>query len=182
MGEPADLGTLSKPAIERGFELWLFRSRWIMAPFYAGLVLALTALLWVFLKEAWHGYTELVAMTPGEAILLALSLIDLSLTGNLVLIVIFSGYQNFVSRIETGGHKDWPTWIDAIDYSGLKMKLIASVVAISTIALLHGFLQIVQGEALGDRTLAWLIGLHVTFLLSAVTLAVVDWISGHTKA
>lgn len=181
MAEPASSSPLLKPAVERGFELWLFRSRWLMAPFYAGLVLALAGLLCVFVKEAWHGYSELLTMSPGEAILVALSLIDLSLTGNLVLIVIFAGYQNFVSRIETDGHEDWPGWMDAIDYSALKMKLIASVVAISTIALLHGFLQIVQGQSMGDRALAWLIGLHVTFLLSAATLAIVDWIAARTR-
>ena len=90
MVEPPSPRTVRKPALERSFELWLFRSRWLMAPFYAGLILALAALLWVFLKEAWHGLAELPAMTPGDAILLALSLIDLSLTGNLILIVIFS--------------------------------------------------------------------------------------------
>lgn len=181
MVEPGPSAPVRKPAIERGLELWLFRSRWLMAPFYAGLVLVLAGLLGVFVKEAWHGLSKLIAMTPGEGILLALSLIDLSLTGNLILIVIFAGYQNFVSRIETDGHEDWPAWMDAIDYSALKMKLIASVVAISTIALLHAFLQVVQGEQLNDRTLGWLIGLHVTFLLSAATLAFVDWISGQTK-
>ena len=163
------------------FELWLFRSRWLMAPFYAGLVLALAALLYVFVEEAWHGYSKLHVMNPGDAILLALSLIDLSLTGNLVLIVIFSGYQNFVSRIDPEGHEDWPAWMDAIDYSGLKMKLIVSVVAISAIALLHGFLRVAQGDPISDRTLAWLVGLHVTFLFSALMLALVDRILGRPQ-
>ncbi|WP_436014319.1 TIGR00645 family protein [Phenylobacterium sp. LjRoot219] len=162
-------------------ELWLFRSRWLMAPFYIGLTLALAALLYVFAVEIWHELSHLTEMNPGEAILLALSLIDLSLTGNLVLIVIFSGYQNFVSKIDADGHEDWPAWMGAIDYSGLKMKLIASVVAISAIALLNSFLRVAQGEPMENQRLAWLVGLHLTFVVSALILALIDFISGRTK-
>lgn len=170
-----------KRSPERTLELWLFRSRWLMAPFYLGLALALAALLYVFAVEIWHGFSHLHEMRPGDTILMILSLIDLSLTGNLVLIVVFSGYQNFVSKIDPEGHEDWPAWMGAIDYSGLKMKLIASVVAISAIALLHSFLLVAQSEPFEDRRLAWQIGLHVTFVFSAVMLALVDYIAGRTK-
>ena len=167
-----------KPAAERALELWLFRARWLMAPFYVGLVLALGALLYVFGAEAWHELSGLATMTPEQAILMVLSLIDLSLAGNLLLIVIFSGYENFVSKIDTGDDEDRPEWMGAVDFSGLKMKLIASIVAISAIALLRAFMRLAEGEAMSDRTLGWLVGLHLTFVCSGVLLAAMDWIAG----
>ena len=76
--------------------------------------------------------------------MMALSLIDLSLAANLLLIVIFSGYENFVSKIDIGDHPDRPGWMGALDFSGLKMKLIASIVAISAVALLRAFMDLSQ--------------------------------------
>src|SRR5438067_4707010 len=102
-----------KPLAERTLELWLFRARWLMAPFYVGLVLALAAVLVVFAAEAWHEISHLGSMGPEQAILMALSLIDLSLAGNLLLIVIFSGYENFVSKIDAGEDEDRPEWMGA---------------------------------------------------------------------
>src|ERR1700740_1326943 len=126
-----------KPLIVRRLETFLFQSRWLMAPFYLGLVVALVALLFVFCSEIWHQLSNIAEMKAEDAILMALSLIDLSLAANLVLIVIFSGYENFVSRIHAGAEEDRPSWMGEVDFSGLKMKLLASIVAISTIALLR---------------------------------------------
>ena len=98
--------TIRKPAAERWLETGLFRARWLMAPFYVGLVIALGALLVVFVNEAWHELSHLTSMSPEEAILMVLALIDLSLAGNLLLIVIFSGYENFVSKIDTGDDEE----------------------------------------------------------------------------
>jgi uncharacterized protein (TIGR00645 family) len=167
---------LQKPAAERLLEAWLFRSRWLVAPFYVGLVLALLALLVVFAKETWHELSQVASMTAEQAILMALSLIDLSLAANLLLIVIFSGYENFVSRIETGEDEDRPDWMGAVDFSGLKMKLIASIVAISAIALLRAFMRLTEGEAVDQTMLVWLVVLHLTFVVSGVLLALMDWI------
>lgn len=172
--------THSKPAAERWLESGLFHSRWLMAPFYIGLVLALAALLVVFAVEAWHEFSHLPSMSPEEAILMVLSLIDLSLAGNLVLIVIFSGYENFVSKIDTGDDEDRPGWMGTVDFSGLKMKLIASIAAISAIALLKAFMQLAEGKDIPDRHLAWLVGIHVTFVVSGVLLALMDWLTGKT--
>jgi uncharacterized protein (TIGR00645 family) len=167
-----------KPAAERFLELWLFRSRWLMAPFYVGLVIALAALVIVFANEAVHELSGVFTMSPEGAILMVLSLIDLSLAGNLLLIVIFSGYENFVSKIDTGDDEDRPGWMGTVDFSGLKMKLIASIVAISAIALLRAFMQLAEGEGIPDRTLAWLVGIHLTFVVSGVLLAVMDLLAG----
>ena len=107
-----------------------------MAPFYVGLVMALAALLVVFVGELITEVSGITDMTPEAAILMALSLIDLSLAGNLILIVIFSGYENFVSEIDADGHADRPAWMGTVDFSGLKLRLVGSIVAISAISLL----------------------------------------------
>jgi len=135
----------------------------------------------VFAAETWRELSHLGSMHPEQAILMVLSLIDLSLAGNLLLIVIFSGYENFVSKIDTGEDEDRPEWMGSVDFSGLKMKLIASIVAISAIALLRAFMRLAEGEAIDDRTLAWLVGLHVTFVVSGVLLALMDWIAGRGR-
>jgi uncharacterized protein (TIGR00645 family) len=181
MATPQSSRPAQKPMVERTLELWLFRSRWLMAPFYVGLVVALAALLYVFAAEAWRELAHLQGMSPEQAILMVLSLIDLSLAGNLLLIVIFSGYENFVSKIDTGDDEDRPDWMGAVDFSGLKMKLIASIVAISAIALLRAFMRLAEGEGMDDRTLGWLVGLHVTFVVSGVLMAVMDFIGSRTE-
>ena len=169
--------TTRKPALERWLETGLFRSRWLMAPFYVGLVAALAALLVVFANELFYKITHLIGMSPEKAILMVLSLIDLSLAANLLLIVIFSGYENFVSKIDTGNDEDRPSWMGTVDFAGLKMKLIASIVAISAIALLKAFMELVEGEVFADRTLAWLVGIHLTFVVSGVLMALMDWLA-----
>ena len=161
-------------------EISLFRSRWLMAPFYVGLVVALAALLVVFVAEAWRELSHLMSMSPEDAILMVLSLIDLSLAGNLLLIVVFSGYENFVSKINTGDDEDRPSWMGTVDFSGLKMKLMASIAAISAIALLKAFMELAEGQAVDDRHLAWLVGIHITFVVSGVLLALMDWLASKT--
>jgi len=103
-----------------------------------------------------------------------LSLIDLSLAGNLVLMVIFSGYENFVSKIDIASHEDRPDWMGTVDFSGLKLKLIASIVAISGIHLLKSFMAI---DSINKENLMWLLILHGTFVASGVLLAVMDYVT-----
>jgi uncharacterized protein (TIGR00645 family) len=169
-----------KPLIERHLELWIFRSRWLMAPFYVGLILALAALFVVFVQAAIKDLSQLGSMSPEEAILMALTLIDLSLAGNLLLIVIFSGYENFVSKIDTGDDEDRPGWMGTVDFSGLKLKLVASIVAISAIALLKAFKELAEGKDISDRQLAWLVGIHLVFVISGVLLAAMDWLAARS--
>ena len=172
-----------KPTAERWLEAGLFHSRWLMAPFYVGLVGALAALLVVFFNEAVHELSGLLTMTPNQAIMMVLKLIDLSLAGNLLLIVIFSGYENFVSKIDTANDEDRPGWMGTVDFSGLKMKLIASIVAISGIHLLKRFMEIGESVAdakFGETELYWLVVIHLTFVLSGVLLALMDWLASKT--
>ena len=177
---PAPKPHRTKPVLERWLETGLFRARWLMVPFYVGLVMALAGLVIVFANEAWHKFSHITSMNPEQAILMALSLIDLSLAGNLLLIVIFSGYENFVSKIDTGDDEDRPAWMGTVDVSGLKMKLIASIVAISGIALLKAFMQLSENIEISDRTLAWLVGIHLTFVVSGVMLALMDLLASKT--
>jgi uncharacterized protein (TIGR00645 family) len=122
----------------------LFNSRWLMAPFYFGLVVSLAVLLFKFCAVLW----EFIVHAPGSKesdiilILGALALIDLSLTGNLILIVVFSGYENFVSKIDPGNHPDWPEWMTKVNFGGLKQKLMAAIVAVSAIQVLKAFMNI----------------------------------------
>lgn len=173
---------MKKPLLETWLERGLFASRWLMAPFYVGLVIALAALIVVFFQELFRELPHLLEMKPENAIMLALSLIDLSLAANLLVIVILSGYENFVSKIDTASHEDRPDWMGTVDFSGLKMKLIASIVAISAIALLKAFLKLTEpGEAIDQTRLLWLVVVHLSFVVSGVLLAVMDWLNGKVE-
>ena len=174
-----------KPTLETILERGLFASRWLMAPMYVGLVIALAALVVIFFQELFHVIPVLLAgnASAEDAILLALALIDLSLAGNLVLIVIFSGYENFVSKLDIGETEDRPSWMGTVDFSGLKMKLVASIVAISAIALLKAFLKLTEPDvALDQPRLFWLVVVHLSFVVSGVLLALMDWLNSKVKA
>jgi len=164
--------------VERGLESLLFNSRWLMAPFYLGLVVSLAVLLFKFGLLLWEFILHAPLAKESDIILGVLSLIDVSLTGNLILIVVFSGYENFVSRIDPGGHPDWPEWMTKVDFAGLKQKLLASIVAISAIQVLKAFMNI---DAAFDATkLGWLVGVHLVFVVSTLVLALSDrWGSDH---
>jgi uncharacterized protein (TIGR00645 family) len=175
--------TNSRSKLERGVEGILFSSRWLLAPFYLGMVVALGMILVIFLRELVTELLHVQGMDAEAGILLSLSLIDLSLTGNLLLIVMFSGYENFVSKIHIGEHEDRPSWMGTVDFSGLKIKLIASIVAISGIALLRAFLPLGDAGAVVDgRRIGWMVAIHLTFVISGVLLAVMDWITSKTEA
>lgn len=158
--------------VERAIEAVIFNSRWLMAPFYVGLVLSLLVLLWQFCKELFLFFMHLPQLTEAQAILGVLALIDISLTGNLVLIVIFSGYENFVSKIDPGAHPDWPDWMTKVDFNGLKQKLLGSIVAISAIQVLKAFMDI--DNTPDSNRLAWLVGIHVVFVVSVLVLSISD--------
>ncbi|MBN3853240.1 TIGR00645 family protein [Paraburkholderia sp. Ac-20340] len=164
---------------ERLVEHGIFASRWVLAPIYVGLALGLIMLLVKFCQEFWHMATGLLGSSVEDVILGVLSLIDLSLMANLLLMIIFGGYQNFVSRLELGGHEDTPEWISHVGFSDIKLKLMASIVAISAIEVLRGYLSI---EKVGLSTILWGIAVHMTFVLSAVLLAGMDWITAKTRA
>lgn len=172
--------------VEKLIESFLFSARWLMAPFYLGLIIALVVLFSEF-ASILVSYVLTAASTvfsggggfgEEEAILGALSLIDLALMGSLILIVVYSGYENFVSRIRTGEHEDWPDWMTKVDFAQLKQKLLASIVLISGVQVLKAFMTV---EKITDRDLMWLVGIHFLLVISAVAFAVSDWLSKGKK-
>lgn len=164
--------------IESFIEKGLFAGRWLMAPFYIGLMITLVILLYSFVEELVHIVLNIQNITQSDAVLAALSLIDLSLAGNLLLIVIFSGYENFVSKMHVNNHEDKPEWMGTVDFSNLKLKLIASIVAISGIHLLKVFMDVAKTD---ERELRWMVIIHLVFVVSGVLLALTDLIASKTK-
>jgi len=170
---------MSEGLVRRLLSRSLFDARWLMAPFYFGLALTLLALLFVFLRELFWNLGHLLELTPTAAILMALALIDLSLVANLVLIVTLAGYENFVARIDSG-HEKRPSWMGTVDFTGMKMKLMGSITAISAIALLRIFMKLEEGQPMNRYTLIWMTIIHGALMLSALVLAVADRISSRT--
>jgi len=164
--------------VEHFLENFIFQSRWLMAPFYLGLVAALFMLLIKFVQELFHVFPNVLSLAESDVILAVLTLIDLSLAGNLLLMVIFSGYENFVSKIDVGDHEDKPEWMGKVDFSGLKLKLIASIVAISGIHLLKSFMDIHNTD---KEALFWLIVVHGTFVASGFFFAAMDYVISKTE-
>lgn len=167
-----------KRSAETQLERLLTASRWLLAPFFVGLALSVVLLLIKFVQEFYHLASHALAMTEAEAILGILSLVDLALTGALVMIVIFSGYENFVSKIDHTEHRDWPEWMGSIDFTALKIKLLGSIVAISAIQLLKQFMAV---KATSDRDLIWYVVIHVVFVVSSVLLALSDRLGPDAK-
>lgn len=170
---------MSEPnTVERRFEKLLFASRWLMAPMYLGLVLALGMLLVVFTREIFYYVPQIMEMKSEDVILVVLTLIDLTLAANLLLIVLFSGYENFVSKFDFDTGADRPGWMGTVDFSGLKMKLIASIVAISAIDLLKWFMGIEEftDTAQMNQKFFWLVVVHLAFVVSGVLMALMDWL------
>jgi len=162
------------PFIERSLEWIIYTSRWLMAPVYLGLIAALGILIVTFFRELYLQIPLVLQMDEKEIILLVLTLVDLSLAGNLVLIILFTGYESFVSKIEAAhADHDRPDWMGTLDFSGLKIKLIASIVAISGIHLLKVFMNLDQ---YAEPQVRWYVLIHLTFIFSGVCVATMDWI------
>ena len=159
--------------IESLLEKTIFASRWILAPFYLGLSLSLLVLLYEFVHEIID-FIKIVNSTDIAGVLLfILSLVDISLAGNLLIIVIFSGYENFVSKIDVKNHEDKPDWMGHVDFTDLKIKLISSIVAISGIHLLKIFMNLNNYDK--DKIIMYVV-VHLTFVASGVLLALMDYI------
>jgi uncharacterized protein (TIGR00645 family) len=154
--------------IERMLERFLFASRWLLAPFYAALVLGLAGLLLKVIQALVHFVTHLFSGSEADSVLGVLSIVDLTLTGSLLVIVIFAGYENFVSKIDVKEHKDWPSWMGTIGFGGLKLKLMSSIVAISAIQLLRAFMDVKNNT---DRDLQWYVVIHIVFVISSFLFA-----------
>ena len=161
--------------VESTLEHWVFLSRWLLAPFFIGLLLAIVALLIKFAKQLAALATGMFELNDSEMIVSILTLVDSALIAALLLIIGFSGYENFVSKIGIGEHEDRPAWMGRVGFSDLKIKLMGAIVAISAVELLKAFINV--DENTPWQTLAWKVGIHVTFVVSGVLFAVTDRIT-----
>jgi len=160
--------------VEAALESLVFRSRWLLAPFFVGLILAIIALLVKFLKQLWALAIGVFSLSSDEMIVNILTLVDSALIAALLLIIGFSGYENFVSKIGTGDHEDRPAWMGKIGFSDLKIKLIGAIVAITAVELLKAFINL---DEFTWYQLSWKVGIHVTFVVSGVLFAITDRIT-----
>jgi uncharacterized protein (TIGR00645 family) len=162
--------------VESTLEHWVFSSRWLLAPFFVGLLVAIVVLLVKFVKQLWELIVGMLTLTSDEMIISILTLVDAALIAALLLIIGFSGYENFVSKIGTGEHEDRPAWMGRVGFSDLKLKLMGAIVAISAVELLQAFIEM-DNENIDSLMLAWKVGIHVTFVVSGVLFAVTDRIT-----
>lgn len=166
--------------LENFLEKTIFASRWLLAPFYIGLVMALALLAFKFMQEFLHFAGSIISASETDTLLGILSLIDKTLLGNLLILVIFSGYENFVSVIGVAKNSpDRPKWMGGVDFAGLKLKLIGSIVALSGINLLGAFLNLKMWK---PDELGWMVGIHLVFVVTGVLFALSEMIkhkSGH---
>lgn len=171
--------TVFKPTniIEYGFEYLIFNSRWLLAPFYFGLILGVLILMVRFSIEFFHLLNIAIHAESSQITMGLLNLVDATLFANLLILMVFIGYETFVSKINNAeGHEDRPDWMGKVSFSGLKIKVFSSVVAISGIELLHAFLNL---NHFNNEQLAWKVGIHITFVISGVLLSVMDKLEHH---
>ena len=164
--------------LEDRLERVLFAARWLLAPLYVGLVVGLVIVAVKFFVALWRMVSHFSLDAPVDDVTVdVLSLIDIALLGNLMIIVIFAGYENFVSKMNSSqDSEDRPSWMGHVDFSGLKMKLIGSLVAISVILLLKDFVAVEHtGKDTDYESIAWRIGLHFTFVISGVLFSIMDY-------
>jgi uncharacterized protein (TIGR00645 family) len=163
--------------IELAIEWLVVQSRWMQAPLYLGLALVLAVVVVKFPFQLWELFHKAVHADEADLVLMVLSLVDLVMVANLVIMVIVSGYENFVSHIEAGTD-DKLSWFGKLDAGSLKIKLASSIVAISSIHLLKRFLE--AGNYDNGKLYA-LMAMHLTFVISALLLTYIDRLAFHSK-
>ncbi|HHU4723236.1 TPA: TIGR00645 family protein [Klebsiella quasipneumoniae] len=157
--------------MERFLENAMYASRWLLAPVYFGLSLGLIALTIKFFQEIFHILPHIFSVSESDMILTLLSLVDMTLVGGLLVMVMFSGYENFVSQLDINEGKEKLSWLGKIDATSLKNKVAASIVAISSIHLLRVFMD---AKNVPDNKLMWYVIIHLTFVLSAFVMGYLD--------
>ncbi|MGD8618498.1 MAG: TIGR00645 family protein [Gammaproteobacteria bacterium] len=157
--------------MERILENLLYASRWVLAPIYLGLSIALLLLGIKFFQEALHTLPLVLGLKEADLVLVTLSLVDMALVGGLLVMVMLSGYENFVSRIDVSEDTEKLSWLGKLDSGSLKQKVAASIVAISSIHLLKAFMAV---QDTSNDKLMWYVIIHLTFVLSALGMAYVD--------
>jgi len=162
--------------IERVAEQALYASRWLLAPIYIGLSFGLIIIGIKFFQEIFHTLPLIFELAENQIILLILSLIDISLVGGLLVMVMLSGYENFVSQIDINEGQEKLSWLGKMDSGSLKQKVAASIVAISSIHLLQAFMN---AQHIDNEKLKWYVIIHLTFVVSSIGMAYVDRMNKH---
>lgn len=157
--------------MEKMVERAMYAARWLLAPIYLGLSLAIVALAIKFFQEILHVLPNILAMTEADLVLVVLSLIDIALVSGLIVMVMFTSYENFVSRIDLSEHTESLSWLGTLDTNSLKTKVAASIVAISSIHLLKIFMN---ASNVDNQKLLWYVVIHMTFVVSAVAMGLLD--------
>ncbi len=152
-------------------ESFIFWSRWLQAPLYLGLIVAQGVYVYQFMIELSHLVGKVGSLTDTDVMLIVLGLIDVVMIANLLIMVIIGGYETFVSRLDLEGHPDQPEWLSHVNAGVLKIKLSTAIISISSIHLLKTF---INAENIPDKTILWQVAIHVTFLVSALTMAWTD--------
>lgn len=165
--------------MEKIVEQLLYRSRWILAPIYLGLSLALIALGIKFFQEVIHLIAHIITLKEADMVLVVLSLIDMAMVGGLIVMVMMSGYENFVSTLDVDEGEEKLSWLGKMDSSSLKAKIAASIVAISSIHLLKVFMNT---ENINNDKILWFVILHITFVLSAFAMGLLDILAARARA
>ncbi|HXZ07175.1 MAG TPA: TIGR00645 family protein [Paraburkholderia sp.] len=155
----------------------IFMSRWLQVPLYLGLIVAQGVYVVLFLKEVWHLVTHAMTFDETNVMLVVLSLIDVVMISNLLIMVIVGGYETFVSRLGVEGHPDEPEWLDHVNAGVLKVKLSMALISISSIHLLKTFIDPDQHS---EHAVMWQVIIHLAFLVSALVMAFVDRLTTHT--
>lgn len=163
--------------MERLIETTMYAARWLLAPIYLGLSLALLALALKFFQEIFHVLPHVFELAEAELILMLLSMIDMALVGGLLVMVMISGYENFVSQLDIAEGKEKLDWLGKMDSGSLKLKVAASIVAISSIHLLRMFMD---AQKIANDKLLWYVVIHMTFVISAFAMAYVDKLTKHS--
>lgn len=177
----------------------IFASRWLQLPLYLGLIIAQCVYVFLFGKELWHLVTDARGLSEQKIMLIVLSLIDVVMISNLLVMVIVGGYETFVSRLRLQGHPDQPEWLSHVNASVLKVKLAMAIIGISSIHLLKTFIEAGQlgmplctPELIASKSLCsnftrdgvlWQTIIHCVFILSAIGIAWTDKLmaNGHSK-
>ncbi|HRK19584.1 MAG TPA: TIGR00645 family protein [Hyphomicrobiaceae bacterium] len=159
----------------------IFGSRWLQVPLYLGLIVAQCVYVFLFLKELTHLISHANGFTEQQIMLIVLALIDVVMISNLLVMVIVGGYETFVSRLDLEGHPDQPEWLSHVNASVLKIKLAMAIIGISSIHLLKTFIEAgnlgTQGAKFTEAGVMWQTIIHCVFILSAMGIAYVDWLS-----
>ncbi|HXD14333.1 MAG TPA: YqhA family protein [Xanthobacteraceae bacterium] len=163
----------------RAIQTALFLSRWLLAPFLVGLFCSLLLLIYRFIADFYSIAIRLPSLGWHELVVEVLNLVDVSLTANLVLIVVFSGYENFISKVKPNEHPDWPEGLVEINFSALKQKVLGSIVIITSVDALAWYLDL-EKEA-NSAKLGWVIGFPLMFVIVLVMLAVADRLGRHSS-